>query len=499
MSRLFVNIDTDDCGGRFLNSITAQREDVIEPDLYPFIDQYKGRGVTDVMICLGGQYSFPESRVLSDSVFKYEQREENGFPVDYRERFVGVYKMYKEHHIDPIAVWVDRCRDGGMTPWLSFRMNDRHCSRADTSDQRPTLFYEAKRNGWMLGERYGSYKTCMSFAVDEIKKIWLDYIDEQLSKYDADGVELDFQREIHCLDYLGTTNCHEIMTEFIRSVRETVDRHARLKGHPIRLGCRLTRDIDQSLTFGFDARRWDKEGIVDMIVVTPRWETCDSDMPIKEWKKELKNTEIYAGLETLINCGDVKMTHASAEALAGYSNRYLSDGADGMYFFNYYPVPGDMSDAALLHRARSFEAFAACSDISNVLKKPMRYIVTRQDIAPEGCEMYKPLPIDLSNGEKQLEINVGKLPSECRTYLVIGIDGAGAEELAIKSDGRVLADPLPYIPRPEGLSSTNNGCGYVPEGSKTYRYLVDTAIDGVFKLSFGGCGRVTYAEIEIEL
>jgi len=497
MSKLFVNIDSDDCGGRFLNRLTNEREYIEKSDLYPFVDQYADEGVTDLLICLGGQYSFPESRVLSDSVFKYEQREENGFAVDYREKFVGVYKMYKVHGIDPVKVWVDRCREVGMTPWLSFRMNDRHCSRDDTSDQRPTLFYEAKKNGWMLGERYGAFKTCMNFAVDEIRDVWLRYIDEQLSKYDAWGIELDFQREMYCLDHLGTPDCHEIMTGFVRDVRRVIDRHAAHKGHPVRLACRLMRDIDQCLVFGFDARTWDKERLADAITVAPRWECCDSDMPVRKWKESLPNTEIYAGLETLIRF-DGALYHATAETLRGYVNRYLSDGADGTYLFNYYPVPGDGTEYGKRHLKRCIEVFRTCRDKRTADSYPMRYIVTRQDVSPEGHEAYKPLPIAVNGGERSLLVDVGRLEKCHKVGLIIGLDGVSPQDLRICVNGRKLSDPVAYMPRPEEFS-TDDGCGYVPNGTRTFRYDVMTETEGEYRIAFNGQrGSITYIEFEID-
>ena len=499
MTKLFVNIDTDDCGCNFLNLIASKEESLTGEDLYPFIDQYLESGVTDLLICLGGQYSFPESRVLSDAIFKYEQREENGFPVDYREKFYGVYLAYKKHAIDPVKVWVDRCREVGLNPHLSFRMNDRHCSRDDTSNQRPTLFYEAKANGWMLGDRYGSYKTCMNFAIPEIRRIWLEFIDEQLSKYDVCGIELDFQREIHCLQYLDDPDCYKTMTEFIRSVRRTIDLHAERRGHKISLSCRLTRNIHQNLIFGFDAVTWAREKLVDTITVTPRWECCDSDMPIKEWKAALSDTEIYAGLESLIRF-DGSLYHATPETIRGYTNRYLSDGADGIYLFNYYPVPGDETERGKRHLERCREIFATCGTQEEARSRSMRFIVTRQDIAPEGATPYAPLPIEPDGGKKYLDVSLGSLTSEHRVSLTVGLNGAGPQDIIISANGRVLTDPVGYIPRVEEFASSDDqGCGYVPKGSETFKFSADTVIDGNYLLAFeGNKGSITYVEFEID-
>ena len=497
MTKLFVNIDTDDCGIRFLNRLTAQKRELTESDLYPFIDLYAGSGVTDLLICLSGQYSTSKSRVLSDSVFKYEQTVENGVPVDYKEKYTGIYTAYKQG-IDPIKVWLDRCAEMGMTPWMSHRMNDRHCSRDVASNLRPEFFYTARDNGWMLGEKYGSYKTCMNFAVPEVRELWLRYIDEQLSQYNVWGVELDFMREIHCFKYLDEPSSADIMTDFIRNVRAVVLRHAEKYGHEIKLGVRLSRSMSESCVFGFDAKKWDSEGLVDMIVVSPRWETNDSDMPIKEWKSRIKNAEIYAGLETLTHPSGI-MAQSSADVSRALTNRYLSDGADGMYFFNHYPLPSPSTEEEMLRYERSMESFATCTSIEEAQSKGMRYIVTRQDIFPEGYSPYKPLPMKLKGGA-DIALSIGKLPSERKVSLIVGYIGVIPDEVKLTVNGELLSTPIRYTPKPEGLrpsKDTSSGCAYVPEGSETYRYAVDTATDGSYRLSFSADrGAVTYIEFE---
>ena len=496
MSKLFVNIDTDDCGIRFLNQLVKEKTVLTESDLYPFIDLYAESGVTDILICLSGQYSTSRSDVLSDSLFKYEQTVENGVPVDYKEKYVGIYTAYKQG-LDPIKIWLDRCRHLGINPWISHRMNDRHCSHDIASNLRPEFFYTARDNGWMLGERYGSYKTCMNFAVPEVRELWLRYIDEQLGRYDVFGMELDFMREIHCFKYLDDTDCVEIMKRFISDVKTIVARYTEKYGHEIKLGVRLTREMEQSRIFGFDAEAWDKEGLVDMIVVTPRWETNDSDMPVKEWRSRIKNAEIYAGLETLTHpTGEI--AQSSADVSRALTNRYLSDGVDGVYFFNHYPLPSPDTEDEKLRYERSMDTFATCGSIEGAQSGHMRYIVTRQDLFPDGYSPYNPLPMELDGGAS-ITLNVGRLPADRKVALIVGYDGTAPEKAALTVNGKSVSAEE-YTPKPDGLKPVGSpeGCAYVPVGSRTYRYAVDTEISGEYRLSFSGKGgRVTYIEVEV--
>ncbi len=505
MNRLFVNIDTNDYGTKFLNALTCEKEKICEEDLYSFIDQYKDTGVTDLLICLNCQYSIPDSRFFSDSIFKYEQRIENGIPVDYRKRFSGFYTVCKTYGIDPIKVWLNRCRDIGLNPWVSFRMNDCHFPDEKTCFWRPELFYEARERGWMIGEKYGYFKNCLNYAIPEIRSIWLSYIDEQLSRYDMYGVELDFLREIYCFDYLNEPDICNIMTDFIRNVREIIRKHEKIKGHSIRLAVRLMRDINQCKAFGFDVLLWDKEKLIDIAVLSARWETSDSDMPISEWKSRLKNTCVCAGLETLLAPSTSSQFSATPEVVRGYVNKYLSEGSDGIYFFNYYCVPNDFSDKEMLRTSRSMKIFTTCKNLDSVEKNPMRYIVTRQDIAPHGFQKYEPLPIPIDKNGKTITLKLGRLSKNRKVTLIVGYQGIRPEDVTLISSGKKYEkmkreNPKPHDPYAEPKEfSLHCGCGYVPAGTVTYKTQIETRTDGIYSLEFlGSCGAVNYIEFDID-
>ena len=501
MNRLFVNIDTNDYGTKFLNILIRENEKINSEDLYPFIDQYIESGITDLLICLNCQYSIPESRFFSDSVFKYEQKIENGIPVDYTKRFSGFYTVYKTYGLDPIKVWLDRCRDIGLNPWVSFRMNDCHFPDAETCFWRPELFYEARARGWMIGGEYGYFKNCLNYAIPEIRNIWLSYIDEQLYKYDMYGVELDFLREIYCFDYLNEPNCCDIMTDFIRNVRNLVKKHEDIKGHRIRLSVRLMRDLNQCRAFGFDVLTWDKEGLVDLIVLSALWETSDSDMPISEWKSVLKNTQICAGLETLLAPFVSPPLSASPEVVRGYANRYLSDGSCGLYLFNYYCVPNDFSEKEILRTKRSMKIFSTCKDLKSIEENSIRYIVTRQDIAPKGFQKYDPFPINLDKEGKTITLKVGNLSPKRKVTVFVGYREASPKDVTLTVFGKRVDNMERAVPKPHDPygAPQNCECGYVPSDTVTYKAPLEVRTDGIYTLEFiGEHGSVTYIEFDIE-
>ena len=428
---IYVNIDINSVTTPFLNKASEQ-ENISEETLYPYMEQYANSGVTDILIDIFCQYSATDSDVWTTYADKYLQKTENGVEVDYTERYRGLYKFNKVHGIDPHTVWFKRCKELGMNPWITIRMNDCHGPDEEAYFLRSDFFYEAREKGFMVGDRYGYFRNCFDYAHEEVRRKMLDYIEEQINRYDVYGLELDFQREIVCFDYVNNKDCAEIMNGFMRDVKEIVRKAEEKHGHEIKICARLQRDIEQNLVYGFDARTWDKEKLVDIINVTPRWETSDSDMPIAKWVSELKNTTIVAGVETLVSQPH-DIAHMSAAHVRAMMSKYIQQGSEGTYLFNHFMLP-DGNDL------RSKEVFNTCTDLETIMSLPMRHALTFQDIAPEGYERWKLLPRTVENGSFEFEISTGKLPQNKNVALILGFEEGNADCCKIELNGKELSD-----------------------------------------------------------
>ena len=71
-----------------------------------------------------------------------------------------------------------------------------------------------------LGDEYLYYKGAYNYEYEEIREKMLGYIKEQLTRYDVDGLELDYSREIQLFRYLTADmdKCRNIMTEFVENL-----------------------------------------------------------------------------------------------------------------------------------------------------------------------------------------------------------------------------------------------------------------------------------------
>ncbi len=123
----------------------------ISPDreeIQKFLLQYKGSQVTDFIFNLNASLSYTPSKILQTCFDKYLQKEENGVPVDYTASYLETaYRIQIVQGIDLYGEWIPLCREIGIRPWLSFRLNDCHDNLQPAGLRSSDYFHEAQRKG----------------------------------------------------------------------------------------------------------------------------------------------------------------------------------------------------------------------------------------------------------------------------------------------------------------------------------------------------------------
>ena len=445
-----VNIDSDLLW--YMYESNKANVENFEDVLKAYMDGYSNQDISDLIFCCFCQQSIIPSKVWDWFGDKYNQKVENGVAVDYtnNNRIKHVVDIYNAMQRDPYDILIEEARKRGMAAWLSVRMNDCHCHHEQTNFLHGSMYYEALKNGWFIGKEAVPYTwaECYDYSVDFVRNKMLAYIFELLDNHDMDGLELDFQREIYCFDYIKNPECYKIMTDFMQQVRAYARKKEAENGHKIQIGVRLCRNIEDNKTFGFDIVEWVKQDLVDVVVVTSRWENTDSEMPITEWKKLLDGTgiKLWAGLEA-----NVFVPYGNTEeTLKGFSVQYLDAGADQMYLYNYYRTRArqeELSYDELVNK--SFEwwlitdhreqyirkAWKACSNIEEAKKGIRRNVMTFQEewMAPKGLAYFKPFPVQV-NEEKCFTMQTGSCGSKKATFFV-GL-GKGSQIPEIMIDGK---------------------------------------------------------------
>jgi hypothetical protein len=176
---------------------------------------------------------------------------------------------------------------------------------------------------------------------------------------------------------------------------------------------------------GLDAITWAKEGLIDLLVATPRWETLEFGLPMPQWRQRLGKTKVtlVGGLEILyrpMRGGPAE--NVSPELALGAASLVLADGADAVYLFNYFP--GSLPKPAYQSTLR------AMTSLNSLQKLPRRVGVTYRDITAPG-EPYQP-PLPATGKEAVFTMKLGPTPAKGWLYdVVIGFaPGPGTPQSA---------------------------------------------------------------------
>ena len=320
----------------------------------------------------------------------------------YRKLIGNMLEVHRQG-VDYPARVAQRCRHHGISPWVSLRMNDVH--------ENNNLAHPFHSAFWRKPELFrqghpGYYARALDYAHAEVRDHYRALIVETLQRYDLDGLELDFLREPYLFSKGKEQEGRQILTDWLRGIRALADDAAKRRGHVVKLGVRVPSCPDTALGLGLDAPAWAKEGLVDLVVVAPRWATLEFAMPLGKWRELLGNRVTLAGGLEAHYCPNpaTPARPVTREEATGAAVAVLSGGADVVYLFNYFqhghprwPIP---------EYQRTLKTF---SSLDALLKLPRRHAVTFRDVTVPGETYRAPLPA--SGTQLSFALQLGPAPS----------------------------------------------------------------------------------------
>ena len=332
--------------------------------------------------------------------------------------------------IDSSAYLMEGARKRGITPWVGIRMNDIHNGHNPDSNIHGKLWKQHPE--WRISEL--SCENGFDYSRPEVRKLFLDFIEEVLERYDADGLFLDWLRwPTFVLPGTGPERA-PLLTDFVAKARALADEAARRRGHGIELVCRVPTTPAKCLARGLDALAWAKQGLVDRLVIGNFGCSHAFAIPVEEWKQAVGRPEfpIIVSIDNM-SWDYPSPTHTTipltpeigrAEALEAYCR-----GAEGILVFNFQGF----------HRREQFRPVAEkllneLDDPKLLATLPRHHIVNWDDNDMRVYELDRftlepgfgerwyaerrangtypvPLPVDLKPGESTtFRLNLGDVP-----------------------------------------------------------------------------------------
>lgn len=256
-------------------------------------------------------------------------------------------KIIQDGH-DLMGIYIEGARRQDMAIYASFRMNDAHAcdeargwyGRSRQKVERPDLLLGSPVPAGVHGAEW-SFSWRWNYAKAEVRERFLGLFDETLTRYDFDGLELDFSRAPPFFRSGEIIENIPTLTQFIRDAQKIVKQHSASKDREQRLVVRVPVGIGENLEAGMDTETWIREGLADIVVLgSPGY--CVHKIDID------KAVSFAAESETLVFTGFDGATYTvspqegyerspssvlRATALNGYR-----EGAAGVHLFNYdYP------------------------------------------------------------------------------------------------------------------------------------------------------------------
>jgi len=335
-----------------------------------------------------------------------------------------------------------RCKQRGIAAWASIRMNDLHdCHLPDS----PLLsgFYKSQRGRGLLRAQYrpgGWPELALDWGRAEVRDHYMRLVREVLSFRGIEGLELDWMRFGFHFRIGRELEGGEILTDWVGRVRKLCDEAAEREGHPVRLGCRVPSDPNTARMLGLDGVLWASKGLVDLLVPTPFWETCEFNMPMRTWAWLLEGTgcALAGGLEIRYQpFRGAPATMMTPELAVGAATAVLAGGAGHVYLFNYF-AKGHLDN--LWTRESFNRTLSAMGSLQALDEVPRRHAITFRDIMAPGEPGESLLPV--GGAVATFRLQTGPKPEGRKVHVVLELEEKGDAEPAAP-DVRVNSVPCP--------------------------------------------------------
>lgn len=392
-------------------------EEMTLQGLHAFIDPYANTALTHLFLCPNAMKASHRSQAR-DAIWELgagQKPPDN----DFARRWCENARLLDARGLDPYTVWIARCRERGISPWLSMRMNDVH-NADDPDNYIHSTFWREHRNYWRVPGGSGWTDRALDYGVPAVREHAMDYLRELLERYDPDGLELDWMRfGYHFRPGQEAAGAAQL-TQFMREVRELTTEWSLKRGHPIRLGARVPTLPDAALGLGMDAVAWARQGLVDLLVPTPFWATTDFDIPMEVWRQRVGGRRmkavLAAGAEILVRPYPAGTAIAQdLTSTRGFAASSRHRGADAVYLFNYLD-PASMVGGPGAYRTLLQEGL----DLRTVSRTPRRYVVTYRDTVASGMSSDIRLPTSGFKGGT-FRIHIGPKPRNSASCVIIGL------------------------------------------------------------------------------
>lgn len=228
----------------------------------------------------------------------------------------------------------------GMEVFWSMRMNDTH----DSGDGALLCQWKQEHPEYMMGEKGDKFPhgggrwSAVDYGMPEVREKVFRILQDVATRYDVDGLELDFYRHpVYFRPQMTgqpVTQEHcDMMTGLLQRLRAMTIEVAASRGRPMLIAVRVPDSLGYAKAVGLDVEQWLKDDLVDMVTGCcyfhfEPWENLAAlgkkyTAPVYACLSASRIRPVEAGED------DTPLWHAEAA-------RAWKAGVDGIYIFNRF-------------------------------------------------------------------------------------------------------------------------------------------------------------------
>ena len=242
---------------------------------------------------------------------------------------------------DSLEIMTDFCHQQSMEMFWSIRMNDNHDA---TREDYTSLEWKLAHPDCLFGQKGDKLKhgkwSQLDYEKDEVREKFFRIIEDVATRYDIDGIELDFFRHLIFFKAMSRgeelrDEHREMMTSFLRRIRQMTEEVAARRERPFLLAARLPDSVDFAHAAGLDMETWLAEDLLDIMVGT-------SYFKLEPWENfavlgQKYKVPVYACLETgRVNMGTQQGNRSTEKCFRGEALAAWHAGINGIYTFNMF-------------------------------------------------------------------------------------------------------------------------------------------------------------------
>jgi len=277
---------------------------------------------------------------------------------------------------DPVKDTLEACRKCGKDFFISYRMNDHHYVTDLTWPSHNAIWREHPE--YWLGDSDTSPYTkkdnvrLFNYLLPPVRDYYFAILQELCSKYDVDGVELDFQRFPKFFPSDKLDEGARVMTAFVRRIKEMMDRIGRERGKSLKLCVRVPETLAKCEAAGLDVPGWDAAGLVEMINISSFYNHT-MELDIEGFRAKTKRAKLYGEMNYVtyqVAKNKFARRYTTIAIYRASALNFFHRGVDGLSLFNYDYVPDKQ-------RLPMTEGLKRITDIGFLKTQPKDYVVYR--------------------------------------------------------------------------------------------------------------------------